>query len=502
MATATISKSNQTETFGNAADIIIVTCSKNRIYTKGGKDRITLSKGKNNMIDAGTGNDVIIVSSGNKHTLLGGKGSDKYLVNSKITKSTLLAIDQTGYKKKDADTLQLSKVKMADVYYSLNEGTLTITHANGGKISVSGWTGNPLAKIEFANHQPDLYHSNSVTGKQINNYLALASGNVINVTKTHTYKAVKAKELFQPSGFGWKATIQGADKSDALDLTRYNLEYVDWEGLEKSGNDLCITLVKEGKGSKSSRTASIRVKNYFTSANSLGKIAYYDHGDADYDDVVNISDKTTLCVMNIRYGKNGTKEDDYIQAVKGGKLKGGAGNDYIMGSDEKNTLYGDAGDDLICGGEGNDKLYGGAGNDEIDGDEGDDILHGGPGNDWLSDSEGKNELYGEAGNDLLTVEGNAGHYLKGGKGSDSYFIDYVPSGVAITVDQTGFQKGDKDILNLTHISKDSVDFSLNSGTLTIAADFGGTIDVLGWDVNPLSKIVFEGKDVVLGSDIS
>ena len=61
---------------------------------------------------------------------------------------------------------------------------------------------------------------------------------------------------------------------------------------------------------------------------------------------------------------------------------------------------------------------------------------------------------------------------------------------------------DKDILNLTHISKDSVDFSLNSGTLTIAADFGGTIDVLGWDVNPLSKIVFGGNTVVYGSDIS
>ena len=149
-------------------------------------------------------------------------------------------------------------------------------------------------------------------------------------------------------------------------------------------------------------------------------------------------------------------------------------------------------------------MYGGAGNDEIDGDKGNDVLRGGPGNDWLTDFWGKNCLYGEAGNDLLTVNGEASHYLNGGKGSDSFFINHVPSGVAITIDQRDFQKGDKDILNLTHVSKDYADFSLNSGTLTIAVDsgFGGTIDVLGWDVNPLSKIVFEGKDVVLGSDIS
>ena len=59
MATATVAKSKQTQTFTNAADIITVTGSDNKIYTKGGKDRITLVKGANNMIDAGKGADTI-----------------------------------------------------------------------------------------------------------------------------------------------------------------------------------------------------------------------------------------------------------------------------------------------------------------------------------------------------------------------------------------------------------------------------------------------------------
>lgn len=518
MATATISKSKQNRTFSNAADIITVTGSDNKIYTKGGQDRITVVKGANNMIDSGTGSDLIviepktgngqklygsadkdtiIVNAGNKHMLSGGTGSDNYIINSKIAKSTRLSIDQTGYKKKDADILQLSKVNMADMSYSLNKGTLTVTHTGGGRITVSGWNKNPLSKIEFANHQPGPFNSQSVTGKQINKYLALASGNVINVTKKGTYKATKSKDLFRFSGFGWTAVVKGADKSDALDLTGYNPESLDEFDVERKSNDLCVTLVKEGKGSKTGRTATINIKNYFTSKNRLGKIAYYDHVDDDNHGF----DKTTLCVLNLKFGENGTSGDDRIQAVKAGTLKGRAGNDMIFGSEGINKLYGDAGDDVIDGDDGNDKLYGGAGNDEIEGGDGNDKLYGGAGHDWLSDDDGKNELYGEAGNDVLEVSGDASHKLKGGTGSDSYVIDSVHSGVNITIDQNDFKKGDLDILYLDFVDKGSVNYSLENDALTIAQNYGGSITVTGWDVNPLSKIVFAGNTVVNGSDI-
>ena len=188
MAKATISKNNQKKTYTNAADIITVTGSGNKIYTKGGKDKITLSKGKNNMFDAGTGNDTIIVgknagnsntinagagadtitvsagtqtvnggdgndtiivNGGNNHMLRGGKGSDKYIINSAIAKSTRFTINQIDYKKKDADTLQLAKVSKGDVTYGLLNGTMTIKHKNGGAIAVTGWNKNKLSKIIF-----------------------------------------------------------------------------------------------------------------------------------------------------------------------------------------------------------------------------------------------------------------------------------------------------------------------------------------------------------------
>ena len=503
MATATISKSKQTKKYGSAADIITVTGSSNKIYTNGGKDKVTLSKGSSNRIDAGAGNDVITVKAGNKHTLRGGTGSDKYVISSAITKSTRLTINQSDYKKNDADTLQFSKVKLSDVYYSLDKGNLIITHANGGKITVAGWDKNPLAKIEFANHKPGPFDTNYVTGKQINNYLALASGKVINVNKKGTYKATKSKELFRFSGFGWTATITGADKSDTLDLTRYNLEYVDWSGLKKSGNDLYLTLVKEGKGTKSSRTATIKIKNFFTSKSRLGKIAFYDHGDTSYAEIVPAHESSSFHVANLRFGESGTKEDDFIQAAKAGTLKGGAGNDALFGSSRNDTLYGGDGDDEISGGVGNDVLYGGAGNDLMDGDEGDDILHGGPGDDWLHDQYGgTNTVFGDAGNDQLDVGGRANHYLNGGTGSDSYYFDYVHSGVNITIDQRDYNKGDKDVLYLGHVYKDDVNYSLKNGTLTITQNYAGKITVKGWDVNPLSKIVFADKVSVTGSAIN
>ena len=209
MAKATISKSKKTFTYGNAADIITVTGSSNKIYTKGGKDKITLSKGKSNLIDAGTGNDTIIigkkagndnnikagagndtitvsggkqtfdggagndvftvsagtqvinggtgndtftVKGGNNHILRGGTGSDKYIINTKMTKSTRLTINQSDYKKKDADTLKLAQVNKKDVTYGLLNGTLTIKHkTTGAAIQVTGWKKNKLSQIIFKN---------------------------------------------------------------------------------------------------------------------------------------------------------------------------------------------------------------------------------------------------------------------------------------------------------------------------------------------------------------
>ena len=410
MANETVSKSKLTKKYGNATDTIVVTGSNNKIYTYGGNDTVTLSKGSSNVVDTGTGNDIITVNDGNAHTLRGGTGSDKYEVNSKIVRSTRLTVNQSDYRKNDADVLQLAKVNIRDVDYSLSKGTLTISHSTGGKVMISGWNKNCLAKIQFANNQ-------YVTGKQVSNYVALKTGKVINVTKAGTYKATSSKELFRLSGFGWNATITGANSADALDFTKYNFENVDWNGFKKKGNDLLTTLVKPGKGSVKSRTATVTVKDYFKAKNKLGKSAYYDHVDDDHG-----LDKTTLCVLNIRYGVSGTKGDDLIQATKAGTWKGNSGNDMIMGSSGADRLFGDAGDDVISGGAGDDYLHGGAGNDELEGDAGNDYLHGGAGNDYLYDGEGNNYLYGDAGNDTIIVTGGVENDIDGGTGDDTIIV--------------------------------------------------------------------------------
>ena len=72
----------------------------------------------------------------------------------------------------------------------------------------------------------------------------------------------------------------------------------------------------------------------------------------------------------------------------------------------------------------------------------------------------------------------------------------------ITIDQRDYNKGDKDVLYLGRVYKDDVNYSLKNGTLTITQNYGGKITVKGWDVNPLSKIVFADNVSVTGSEIN
>jgi Ca2+-binding RTX toxin-like protein len=149
---------------------------------------------------------------------------------------------------------------------------------------------------------------------------------------------------------------------------------------------------------------------------------------------------------------------------------GGAGNDYIIGSDKDERLYGGPagndfiygfggrdllsasnsgncnliggdGDDIIDGyggqdanGGGRDTLDGGRGNDLLRGYKGDDTLSGGEGNDTLEGGDGNDTLTGDAGNDTLrgqngndTLYANDGvkDVLVGGAGTDKYRADLV-----------------------------------------------------------------------------
>jgi Ca2+-binding RTX toxin-like protein len=93
-------------------------------------------------------------------------------------------------------------------------------------------------------------------------------------------------------------------------------------------------------------------------------------------------------------------------------LYGGTGNDLITGGVSAETIYGDAGADTINGGAGNDSIIAGDGNDSVHGDNNNDVIYGDAGNDLL---------YGDDGNDWF--EGGAGtDNLSGGNGNDHFNV--------------------------------------------------------------------------------
>jgi Ca2+-binding RTX toxin-like protein len=71
-------------------------------------------------------------------------------------------------------------------------------------------------------------------------------------------------------------------------------------------------------------------------------------------------------------------------------LRGGPGNDVLVGGSGNDSLYGGPGNDKLVGRLGNDVLVGGPGNDELIGGAGNDVLRGGPGRDALFGGAGKN----------------------------------------------------------------------------------------------------------------
>lgn len=107
-------------------------------------------------------------------------------------------------------------------------------------------------------------------------------------------------------------------------------------------------------------------------------------------------------------------------------VRGGPGDDVLIGGAGADRLYGDAGDDTLTGGAGPDMLKGHADADTLSGGSGDDDFHGGAGRDDLFGGQGADMMRGMAGWDEIrggadgdTLHGNAGRdELHGGAGDD------------------------------------------------------------------------------------
>ncbi|GGN74142.1 hypothetical protein GCM10010112_43960 [Actinoplanes lobatus] len=240
--------------------------------------------------------------------------------------------------------------------------------------------------------------------------------------------------------------------------------------------------------------------------------ADYFSGGAGDNDTIDYS-RTTKAVTA---DADGVKGDD---GIKGGNdtiatdvenLKGGSGNDTLIGTAGKNWLmgnggndriYGRGGDDWLRGGTGNDLLNGGAGNDQLrgDGEVGyatekpySDVLIGGPGVDEAdyynySTQPIAVDLDGQSGDDGRKGEhdsvGADVENLTGGRGSDILIgnaannvisggwggVDTIQGGAGddqlIANTDTPYGDGDRDTLDGgTHVSGDACFYGVAEDT--------------------------------------
>ena len=299
------------------------------IYTGSGADKIN-SSGGTVSVNAGAGADTITVNGGNNHTLRGGTGSDKYVINSVFSAGTRLTVNQTDYRAKDADVLQLTNVNKDDVSYDLRNGTLTINHKSGGAVTVSGWSQNPFSKIVFKN--------GTVTGAAVTQQAVT----VVNASKT--YYAGESGAIFRFQGAGWNAKLSGTGSKNRLDFSQYtDGEY--GSNLSQSGNDLIIRFVKYD-GEAETPVGTVTIQGYFAKSDRVSRLTRY-----------NFAARAVQTANLIVGGNNDVA------------VKGTSGSDWIVTGNGNKTVYAGAGNDLIqvgwgdAGAEGIQTVNGGAGND-------------------------------------------------------------------------------------------------------------------------------------------
>lgn len=99
------------------------------------------------------------------------------------------------------------------------------------------------------------------------------------------------------------------------------------------------------------------------------------------------------------------------------EVRGGQGDDYVIGSKADDRIWGGPGDDVIGGSDGADLVDGGPGNDALYGQIGQDVVRGGEGDDELHGLLGPDLINGGEGADFLAGGGDA-DTLKGRGGQD------------------------------------------------------------------------------------
>src|SRR5690606_31857013 len=110
-----------------------------------------------------------------------------------------------------------------------------------------------------------------------------------------------------------------------------------------------------------------------------GRVRGAINGGGGGDDILDYRKLTTAVDVNLQTGRaTGAGSVNKIEHIKGG-----SGNDLLVGDGAANNLQGNGGHDVLDGGDGADFLYGGAGLDVLVGGRGVDRLEGGADDDIL-----------------------------------------------------------------------------------------------------------------------
>ena len=433
----------------------------NKVYGGDGDDSIYIS-GTDFLADGGAGNDLFSVEESFGGVLRGGAGLDRYIIPIE-NENCSITIDQAGDPAGDADSLELAGAYRDDIAFSYADGELTITHCNGGTITVTNWDTNPLSEIYFSD-------GDTITGGDINASLpAEPPANVITVNAEETYTGTEAKDVFTAEGYYWYADITGTGNNDVLDVS-----YYDFYTISREGRGVVVDLHKEINDGGSIYTESAQVT--LTDEDIHIGLAT---GNGDFRLVAGTGTEV-----------NGTGDNDIVVAGSGQTIDAKAGDDtvYISGGCSDSTVLCGDGDDWcnVEDGSENTAINGGNGNDSID---------------FYGFGSG-NAIYGGEGNDRIGIQGVYSGSLSGGYGSDTYSVDwYWDEGICIQIDQAGHDAGDRDELIVTWTGKDDVAFSRDEGDLIVTRSDGNEIRITGWDENPLAEIIF-GDETVTADEIN
>ena len=212
-------------------------------------------------------------------------------------------------------------------------------------------------------------------------------------------------------------------------------------------------------------------------------------------DTADYSALTTAVVADLSSGRVKADGNATLSSIE--NIRGGSGNDVLIGDVNDNALHGGAGNDSLSGGAGDDHLDGGSGNDTADysalttavlvdltsgtaiGDGNDTLINienirGGSGDDTLIGESGDNTIQGGYGDDSLSG-GSGNDRLDGGGGEDT--ADYSAQTTAVTVDlanRTATGDGNDTLISIENSRGGSADDLLigNSENNTLQGEEG------------------------------